>query len=288
MEPYSPLRYPGGKAKLAPLLKDVCLENSLSDCNYYEPYAGGAGVALELLMEGYVWRATINDLDEMIHSFWYSVLKDTERLCQLINDTPVTLETWDRQKQVQLSANSVEPLELGFATFFLNRTCRSGTLNGGVIGGKDQNGKYKIDARYNKQGLIQRIEDIALFADRISLCSMDGIQLVAEIVEDESDNLVYLDPPYFNKGQHLYRNYYREADHQELAEALREFSLPWITTYDDVSSIRELYSWSPSLDIALSYSAFNGRRQGNEVLFFGNIQISEQLIRKYEGLIQSS
>ncbi|HAY93871.1 DNA adenine methylase, partial [Shewanella sp.] len=78
---YTPLRYPGGKGKLAYYLKALIQENNLLDCHYIEPFAGGAGVAFELLMQEYVRKVTINDIDPAIHAFWFSVLNHTDEFC---------------------------------------------------------------------------------------------------------------------------------------------------------------------------------------------------------------
>ena len=51
---HSPLRYPGGKSILSPLLGNFIEINNLLDGIYIEPYAGGAGAALKLLFSEYV------------------------------------------------------------------------------------------------------------------------------------------------------------------------------------------------------------------------------------------
>ena len=142
MKALSPLRYPGGKAKIADFIKQVVKDNDLLDGVYVEPYAGGAAVALSLLMDEYVSRIIINDKDRSIYAFWHSVLYDTERLCQLIEETPVNMETWMVQRELQSPENkeTVNLLTLGFSTFFMNRTNRSGIIKAGVIGGFDQTG----------------------------------------------------------------------------------------------------------------------------------------------------
>ena len=51
---YSPLRYPGGKGKIAKFMKKFVKENFDKLPVYVEPYAGGSELALTLLIEGYV------------------------------------------------------------------------------------------------------------------------------------------------------------------------------------------------------------------------------------------
>ena len=85
---FTPLRYPGGKGKLAAYIKRLMKENRLLDGEYVEPYAGGAAIALELLFHEYVSAMHINDVSVPVHAFWKSVLKHTEELAKLIIDTP--------------------------------------------------------------------------------------------------------------------------------------------------------------------------------------------------------
>lgn len=267
---YTPLRYPGGKAKLADFIKKVVSENDLIDGEYVEPYAGGAGVALELLFHEYVTKIHINDISRPIFAFWDSVLNDTEKLVKHVRDTKLAVESWDVQKKILSHPADHNNLELGFATFFLNRTNRSGILNGGIIGGRDQLGTWKIDARYNAQELIFRIESIAKLRDRIKLSSEDAVTFLrTRLGKLPSKTLIYLDPPYYVKGKALYLNYYSHDDHAEIARLVtkRIKRQKWVVSYDNVDAIRELYSGSNSIVYGLGYSA-REVSVGSEVMFF--------------------
>ena len=177
---YSPLRYPGGKRKLAKFIADICHENNVMD-HYVEPYAGGASVALYLLFNGYAKRVTINDLDKSIHAFWHTVLNHNDKLCDKIEKTPVTIENWKFVKKVQQNKDTASLFELGFSTFFLNRANYSGIINGGVLGGVNQDGKDLIDCRFNKKALIRRIVEIEKKKSQIDLYNMDAIELIKKI-----------------------------------------------------------------------------------------------------------
>ncbi|TOD09223.1 DNA adenine methylase, partial [Vibrio parahaemolyticus] len=165
---YSPLRYPGGKSKLTAYVVETLKLNELEGGTYVEPFAGGCAIAWYLLLEGHVENVWINDLDPAIHAFWYSVLNRTDDLCQLIENTDVTIEEWHIQKSIYAN-DRTNSLELGFATFFLNRTNRSGIIKAGVIGGLEQNGNYLLDCRFNKERLIEQIRAIAACRDNIIL-----------------------------------------------------------------------------------------------------------------------
>jgi DNA adenine methylase len=265
---YSPLRYPGGKGKLARFIADVISENALSDGLYVEPYAGGAAIAWEMLLTGMVRRVAVNDLSRPIYSFWSCVLDRTDELSRLIRDTGVTVEERARQKSIFAREKTADPLELGFATFFLNRTNRSGILNGGMIGGKAQTGKWLLDARYNKDELISRIERIARVRKHITLTSLDAVEfLKLQAPTWGAKTLVYLDPPYFEKGRDLYYDFYQERDHGGVAKAVKDLkAIPWIVSYDDASAIHGLYTPSSWLQYTIGYSA-RARVRGREAMF---------------------
>lgn len=284
MKVLSPLRYPGGKARIADFIKQVVKDNELLDGVYVEPYAGGAAVALSLLMDEYVSRIIINDKDRSIYAFWHSVLYDTDRLCQLVEETPVNMETWRIQREYQSPENkkTADLLSLGFSTFFMNRTNRSGIIKAGVIGGFDQTGNYKIDARYRKEDLIARIRRIASYADRIELHNDDAVDLVKHIVQTAPQNtIMYLDPPYYKKGRGLYMNYYNDADHKRICDVITHVdSLRWIVSYDNSPFIKSLYQAFRSQEFYLNYSA-NNNGKGTEVIFFSdNCKVTEEALGK--------
>lgn len=266
---YTPLRYPGGKGKLADYIKAILASNNLVGGHYVEPYAGGAAVAMELLLLNFVDEIHINDLNPGVYSFWKSVIDKTDDIVDLIENTDVTLDEWYKQKAIQVKRRSTI-LERGFSTFFLNRCNRSGILKAGVIGGKKQEGKWKIDARYNKADLIKRIHLIAEMRDQITLYRKDAVELVSSLGKSlPKKTLFYLDPPYYVKGKGLYDNFYDHDDHATVAAVVKKITKgKWIVSYDDVDPIKKLYADVSQLRYTLSYSA-QSREQGGEIMFFG-------------------
>lgn len=265
---FSPLRYPGGKGKLARFVAEVVRENGLQDGLYVEPYAGGAGVALELLLTGMVRRIAINDLNRPIFAFWHAVLENTDALVDLIRQTEVTMAVRDQAKRI-FAASTGTDLDLAFATFFLNRTNRSGILNGGPIGGIDQSGAWKLDARYNKEALIERILKISRLRRYINLTNLDAVEFLKSSAPSwPKKTLVYLDPPYYEKGPELYYNFYQHGDHANVAFATHNLTeVKWIVSYDDVEPIHDLYQQASCLRYTIGYSA-RDRSRGAEAMFF--------------------
>jgi DNA adenine methylase len=222
-----------------------------------------------LLFEGYVQNVHLNDINKPVYAFWHSVFHGTDELCRLVRDTPVSMETWHCQRAIYTSPEQHSNLEVGFSAFFLNRTNRSGIIWGGVIGGKSQAGKWKLDARYNKSDLICRIEKIAKYAGQVKLYKMDADQFVKEVIPNlPIQSLIYLDPPYYQKGAGLYEDYYRPEDHMALAVVVASLTQQkWIVSYDDTVETRALYSRYRRLVYQLSYSAAD-RYSGSEAMFF--------------------
>ena len=272
---YTPLRYPGGKGKVADYFKQIFKENLLYDGVYVEPYAGGAAVALSLLFNEYASKIIINDIDRSIYAFWHSVMNETDDFCKLIKDTPVTIDTWDEQKKIQKEKNKHSLLKVGFSTFFLNRTNRSGILNAGIIGGRQQTGRWKIDVRYNKSVLINRIERIALYKNKIELYNSDAVELVKDLRKTlPAKTLFYFDPPYYIKGKDLYLNYYEERDHEQIATEISKVNKQkWIVTYDNVQAIKQLYNNYRQVKYTLNYSAAKATKGEEVMIFSDNIYI---------------
>lgn len=278
---YSPLRYPGGKASFSPFIAKVMELNGVSGGHYLEPYAGGAGVALNLLFNGYAEHIHINDADPAVYAFWKSVTQYSDELLYLLESTPITIDEWFKWRSILQNECDVSLVEKGFATLFMNRTNRSGILKAGVIGGKNQAGIYKLDARFNKDAIALRIIEIAKRKNNISVYCEDSLSLLSNCSEFLPEkSLIYLDPPYYVKGKGLYRNYYNHDDHVAISKVIQQsnFKYPWVVSYDNTEEICFMYQMSKSLSYGLNYSA-QRRYIGNEIMFF-----SQDLLIPEEGI----
>lgn len=266
----SPLRYPGGKQRLASYFERLIAANYKKPPRYIEPFAGGAGVALHLLVSGAVRTIHLNDLDRSVYAFWHSVLTKPCKLCALIKARRISVSEWDRQKEVQKSKADAPLLELGFSTLFLNRSNRSGILRGGMIGGRSQSGAWKIGARFDKTSLISRIEFISSYAKQITISNLDCLVEKDLSFGHKGKPFVYFDPPYYDKGRDLYLNHFTPSDHEILSKRIvGATSLNWAVTYDDVPQVRKLYAGFRSERYALSYTADKFRR-GAERIYLSN------------------
>jgi adenine-specific DNA methyltransferase len=283
---YSPLRYPGGKAKLARFMEFIIKERGYIGGTYIEPFAGGAGIAVELLLRDVVSRIVINDYDKGIWSFWKAILTETERFISEIRTVPLTINEWEKQRSICLNYNKKYSFELGFATFYMNRTNRSGIIKGGVIGGLEQTGKWKIDARFNRESLISRIESIAFRKKDIHLYNQDITTFIEHYVPFYSEKaMIYFDPPYFKKGKQLYMNFFEVEDHKRIERVIRNgVECDWIVTYDDAPEIREIYASYPVMLYDLNYSVSKKCKTSELMIFKSNIPIPKNKLLKQNGI----
>lgn len=267
----TPLRYPGGKAKIAPFVRSLFEMNGFCDGQYIEPYAGGAGVAVDLLISEYAREIHLNDASYPVYCFWHALLHTPEYLCRRLSDVRVTPATWTRQRNIMRDSKGRAPHEIGFAFLFLNRTNRSGIISGGMIGGKEQTGAWLIDARFYREEMIRRIRLISDYAHRISIYCMDAECFIADVVNNLTGKCcVYFDPPYYVAGQRLYLNTYQPEDHARIANLIQyKTRHPWFLTYDDHPAIRKLYADRRRISFELRYSA-SSSHAGTESMFFSD------------------
>ena len=275
----SPLRYPGGKTKFYTYVREILSCNDMLGETYIEPFAGGAGLALKLLLNEDVSRIVINDFDPAIYSFWHSVLYETEAFCELIENAILTTNQWNLQHSIYLESDTSDPLTLGFATFYLNRTNISGVVKGGMIGGQGQNGKYGLDARFNRQTLIEKIKTIASHKEQIVLLNLDARELLQpRQLRKFYKIFINLDPPYVKKGALLYKNAFSESDHRELCELVKQCRRKWIVTYDVCPLVADLYKSYRSSYLDVTYS-IQASKKAKEYIFFSDTLVLPKEIK---------
>ena len=266
---YSPLRYPGGKGKLASFMEYMIDQLGHQGGTYIEPFAGGAGIAMELLLRNVVSRIVINDYDKAVWSFWKAILTETDRFVEEIRTVPLTVDEWQKQHEILVTQNDKYSFELGFAAFYLNRTNRSGIIKGGVIGGQEQAKDWKMDVRFKREELVTRIQRIAARKKDIKLYNKDVNSFIKNYVPLYEENaLIYFDPPYYKKGQQLYMNFFNYKDHVRIEQEIREHvNCDWIITYDYEPQIEEIYHNYNLRLYDLNYSV-STKRKANELMIF--------------------
>lgn len=278
MKNLSPLRYPGGKTKFYDNILKIFQDNKITKPIYIEAFAGGIGLALKLLKDDIVKKLILNDIDKGIFSFWQSVLLYNEELCTLISLAKINLDEREIQKSIYSQKDTLDLtikeniLKLGFATFYLNRVNRSGIIKAGVIGGINQNGNYKMNCRFNKEKLINKIKEIHSYRNKIKFYNLDVIEFLNEI--PSKDSFIFFDPPYYKKGQELYTNYYTHNDHLKLSEKIGSLKIKWIITYDNADEIKEIYSKYNIKEFDIIYSLEKKRKAKEIIIYNNNLKIS--------------
>jgi len=266
VEYLSPFRYPGGKSFLTGYLASVAQRlPGNKDAHYLEPYCGGAGAALGLLAQNAVTKVHINDGDIRVYSAWRAILNENERFIRELDARPVTIDTWHDCREIVATPSDEYSFELGFATFFINRTSRAGIILGsGPIGGYAQSGNWRIDARYYRDTIRKRLKWVGANAQNIELSNEDGIVFLKRKSEElfSVPTLYLIDPPYVKAGGRLYLNAMTELKHRELAKFLKAGHCKnWVLTYDDHPLVRELYVECNMRKLHVNYSLRRTRKE---------------------------
>jgi len=254
---YTPIRYPGGKSKIYPLVKSIIDANNLQCCTYCEAFAGGSGLSMKLLLKNDVSKVVINDLDRAVYCMWDEIVNDSESLCEFIESVPLTPSEWKKHRKTYQSQGGIDDSTLGKAAFYLNRTNISGILGGGLIGGVNQNGPYKMDARFNRANLVEKVRRIAARSDDITVLNKDAVDFIDGELPKIDYAFAYFDPPYVEKGPELYRNSFDENDHRFLAKKILGLECGWMVTYDNDPLIDDVYSGYIRGDMSIRYSAYS-------------------------------
>jgi DNA adenine methylase len=273
----SPLRYPGGKARMAPWLTDT-FEALLWPMDveiWLEPFGGGAGAALTALASGRVPEAWIVEANPALAAFWTTVMNDGPAMADRVERTVPTLGMFQDSRQTvaaALDGERIDTFKLGLAAFILNRCSRSGMIlpSVGPIGGKAQTGLHTVAARFNAAALADRIRTVHALGDRFKVFAGDGISFLEDLpasgVQDEV--FCFVDPPYIGVGNDLYAIGMDDDLHQRLANALNRLTAPWLLTYDAHPQIPQLYPDSQVLEFDIPHTA-GSSRVGTEYLVLG-------------------
>ena len=265
----SPFRYPGGKGFLTDLLRQKLMEIPGPTRGYAEPFCGGAGAAINLLLDGDADSIFINDLDARVYSAWMAIVTETERFVDCLERAKVTVDEWHRQKRIATDHVSGYSFEAGFATFFLNRTSRAGIVIGsGPVGGYEQSGNWKIDARFYRDTMVNRVKHIGAKRQSILVSNLSATDFLQSLHSSgrAANTFVFIDPPYFEIGSRLYLDGMGENGHAILAKHLRNgLAKNWLMTYDDHPEIRKLYQGFQITELEVLYS-LQRQRKVNEIV----------------------
>lgn len=279
----SPLRYPGGKIKMAPFLRQLLKDNPKIK-NYIEPFAGGAGIAINLLLNNLIDHITLNDYDIAIFCFWKSLVENNKEFMELFENTPITISEWHNQRFIfqNLEKRNIknlstsEIIKLGFSTFYMNRTNFSGILRGATpVGGLKQTGKWKLDCEFNKERLRPLLIKIGQKAENITISNLDMVNSLSSLNKGNSnytdtESLMFIDPPYIKQGKRLYLPIKTMEDHKKIALQIKNLSCHWLLTYDAVNELMDYYNFANNKFIYSLQYKVKTHRQATEFLVISN------------------
>lgn len=257
MKILNPLRYPGSKASFAKEVEAFFNVCGYKEMDVIEPFAGSAAVSIHLVSLGLCKKATIIERDPLLYAFWKVVFSNHEKLCSAIDDLKINLDTWHSlQPLLEIGKPSKENLvELAVGGLFFNRTNFSGVLNAGPIGGLKQKSEYKIDCRFNKKELIERISNLARFKNKFRVLFGDGISFIESFEPKRESIFFYIDPPYFVQGERLYRFFFTLKEHKQLSAAIKTLKVPWLLSYDKHPVIEMFYEKYVLSSFEFNYSS---------------------------------
>lgn len=280
----SPLRYPGGKARMAPYLAAMFAEQvSVMDVEVWlEPFAGGAGAGLSLLDDDAVGEIWLTEKNPALAALWRAMLTENETLATHVEQTVPDLDLWAwARSQVAAAARpGTTDADTGFAALVLNRCSRSGMVNPrvGPIGGKSQNGPWTLASRWNAPALAERIRHVGSLSGRIRFTEGDAVTAIADLADSgiEDEVIAFVDPPYLREGNRLYANGMDAADHQRLADALNASPVRWMLTYDDEPTVAaDLYPHRRVLAYRIANTANRARIATEHAVVSDNLVLPE-------------
>lgn len=255
----SPLRYPGSKAFLFDTIQSTVNKN-----RFIEGFAGSAVLSLNMKRERKIIH--INDLDPAIYAMWKNIQENSYEFAKMVLFTPIDID--QHKKCAEILKNEHRPtLELAYSALFLNRTNFSGMLGAKVIGGESQVGKYRMDVRFNRFVISKRISKAATLLKDAIITNQDALSLIDE------EGFLYLDPPYLDIDNRIYRFNYLKSDMKRLLEALKGREEPWILSHAPSEWIDEELKEFQSAEIDHRYGIKTPYEKGSIEKIWSNVSL---------------
>lgn len=260
----SPLRYPGGKRKLVDHIATKIVDAVERPLLFIEPFAGGAAVSLNMLVQDWADHVVLADLDPLVGNFWRVVFgpqRQFDELRRWTETSAVTLKDWYEVKAMLCAT----PVEYAFKCLYLNRTSFSGVLNqrAGPIGGHAQASEYTVDCRFNKDRIFSGLDRLRDHRKRVVYAGVKDYRQIAKLkrvrdlmVRDQSV-VWYLDPPFFRKAEYLYNKWFDHSKHLALKNWIENDLVGhWLLSYDNVPEALQVWGDHPGTEkVELGYSS---------------------------------
>jgi len=236
----SPLRYPGGKTRVAKLLLAYAPEHK----EYREVFAGGAALFFHKAKCEKNW---INDRHPGLYAF-YVALRDHfpafAKLCRKqAGDLRTIFNYWADRRDLMDASDGDYIVERAVQFFFINRTVWTGRVvydpqRRSRLYFSNPEGWGRLEEKLGKLELIaQKLQGVTISNDSFEQC----------LSHLSNNALVYCDPPYIrdtycSATDKLYDKSFNEEHHRLLARLLEETPARVMISYDDCPQARDLYS----------------------------------------------
>lgn len=260
----SPLRYPGGKSRVAKKISNLIPEFD----EYREPFLGGGSVFIyqkQLFPDRIFW---INDVYFELFNFWKISQKDIVSLVEKVLHLKAKFQNGkDLHRYLNFNQSKFTNLEKAASFFIFNRITFSGTtLSGGYS-------ESAFLGRFTKSS-IERLKPLDTILEDAQITNFDYKNLVNR---SGKNVFIYLDPPYFSaKESKLYGkrgNLHSNFDHKEFAKVMKGCKHKWLITLDDCVYIRELFSFAKIKPLEFAYGMRNVKSNSSQIgkeLFISN------------------
>ncbi len=250
----SPLRYPGGKSRALGQIEAQVIDDF---SEFREPFVGGGSVFIYFRQKYPQAQFWINDLNPDVFLFWHIAQSHLDQLVDQVKKIKLNTNN-GRDLFKELTTCNVailSELDRAVRFFVLNRITFSGTIE---AGGYSEGAFQK---RFTDSS-IDRLAKLGLILPGIKITNLDFHEVITEPGEN---TFIFLDPPYYSATKSkLYGkkgNYHTRFDHQRFAQTIQTCPHPWLITYDDSPTIRELFTNSYIQTWQLQYGMNNYKQE---------------------------
>ena len=237
----SPLRYPGGKSRVAKLLAPYIPEHT----EYREIFFGGGGVFFHKPKARRNW---VNDLHPGLHALW-KTLRDHfdvfEALCraQDASDLRATFQKWIDRDDLMKARGDDALMERAVQYYFINRTVWTGR----VVYDPARRSRLYFSNPEGWGNLEKKLAHLRACSEKLQGVRITNVPFEECLAEATPDTFLYADPPYYRDSldtacSKLYEGHFAIEAHTLLRDLLAASPAKAMISYDDRPEVRKLYA----------------------------------------------
>jgi DNA adenine methylase len=185
------LRWAGGKRKLAPTICDLFTEEFWSGPGrYFEPFVGGAAVAIEVAKQRSSKELYLSDSNDDLINLYKTVQSEPEKLIAYMSSQEFC-NTSDCYYRVR-SSPEIDLIARAARTLFLNATCFNGLYRTNSAGGFNVPFGQLANPDFRKTELICELSELL----KNAVFSTQNFDEFLKLHQPIKGDVVYFDPPY--------------------------------------------------------------------------------------------